>query len=288
VPGVADPPPITHPATRVNAIAHRSIFVPVMTGLVVAAWAALWLWSVSPYASYVRHGNWLDLGPAAVLCRALPGGDVVVPAMLHASGWLLMIVAMMLPTTLPLLEKFRRMTSGRGDAGVLLALVVAGYVGVWFAFGLAAHALDRLLLDATPDSPWLVANGWIVGAAVIGGAGLFQFTALKRRCLDQCRTPLSFVMQHWRGGHERRSALALGLHHGAFCLGCCWALMLLMFVVGTGSIGWMLALGAAMAVEKNMPWGKRISTPLGIALLAVAAVTVAVHVVPAWSTAGGA
>jgi predicted metal-binding membrane protein len=264
-----------------NAVAHRSIFLPVMTGLVVAAWAALALWSVSPFAFYVRHGNWLDLGPAAVLCRAVPGGDVVVPAVLHATGWLLMIVAMMLPTTLPLLEKFRRMTQGRGDAASLLALVVAGYVGVWFAFGLVAHALDRLLLDATPASPWLVANGWIVGAAVIAGAGAFQFTELKRRCLEKCRTPLSFVMQHWRGGHERRSALALGLHHGAFCLGCCWALMLLMFVVGTGSIGWMLALGAAMAVEKNAMWGRRISAPLGIALLAVAAATVAVNAVAA-------
>jgi predicted metal-binding membrane protein len=260
-----------------TAVAHPRIFLPVMSGLVACAWAALWLWSASPYAFYISHGNWLDLGPATFLCRAIPAGDVVVPAVLHATGWLLMIVAMMLPTTFPLLEKFRLMTRARDDRSQLLALLVAGYVGIWFVFGLVAHGLDRALLAAAARSPLLVANGWIVGATVIAGAGAFQFTSLKYRCLDKCRTPLSFLMQHWSGRAAHREALALGVHHGAFCIGCCWALMLLMFVVGTGSIGWMLALGAVMAIEKNAPWGRRIGKPLGVALLGVAAATVALN-----------
>src|SRR5262249_4205954 len=93
----------------------------------------------------------------------------------------------------------------------------------------------------------------------------------------RCRTPLSFITQHWRGRAEGRRAFLLGAHHGLFCVGCCWALMLLMFVVGTGSIAWMLVLGTLMAIEKNVTWGKRISIPLGIVLLACSAAIVADH-----------
>jgi predicted metal-binding membrane protein len=86
-----------------------------------------------------------------------------------------------------------------------------------------------------------------------------------------------FVAEHWHGHNERRDSFLLGVRHGAFCVGCCWALMLLMFALGTGSIGWMLALGAAMAVEKNLPWGRRIGKPLGLALVAWSGVMVAQH-----------
>ncbi len=257
-----------------SAAARCSVFLPVLGALVLCTWFALWAWSVSPYAFYLQHGNWLDPSRAAFLCRVIPGGDVVAAAVFHTAGWLLMTVAMMLPTTLPLLDQFRRMVSRRPDAALLLNLTIAGYLGIWIAFGLVAHGLDRLLLDAVTDTPWLAANGWMVGAAVIAGAGLFQFSDLKYRCLEKCRTPLSFIMEHWTGRAHRRQALLLGVHHGAFCVGCCWALMLLMFVVGTGSIGWMLAIGAVMAIEKNMPWGKRLSAPLGAMLLALAAAVV--------------
>ena len=89
---------------------------------------------------------------------------------------------------------------------------------------------------------WLVRHGWLVGAVVLAGAGAFQFSALKYRCLDRCRTPFAFVDPHWRGVSARPRRLALGLSHGLFCVGCCWALMLLMFVVGMGNLGWMLVL----------------------------------------------
>jgi predicted metal-binding membrane protein len=256
------------------AARHRSFFLPVLSGLIALTWVALWVWSRSPYGRYLEHGNWFDAGLGALLCRTIPAGEVIVPALIHATGWVMMITAMMLPTTLPLLEQFRRLTAGRADHRVLVALVIAGYLGVWMAFGLVAHGLDLVVLDLFERMPRLALNGWVLGAAVIGTAGLFQFSSLKYRCLDKCRTPLSFVIQHWRGRAPRRNALLLGIHHGAFCVGCCWALMLLMFVVGTGSIGWMLALGAIMAIEKNMPWGRRLSAPLGFALLTWAAVTV--------------
>jgi predicted metal-binding membrane protein len=114
---------------------------------------------------------------------------------------------------------------------------------------------------------WLETHAWLIGAIIFGMAGIYQFTPLKYYCLDKCRAPVSFLMLHWQGRRDRTHALRLGVHHGLFCLGCCWSLMLLMFTVGMGNLGWMLLLGAVMAVEKNLPWGRRLSAPLGIVLL---------------------
>ena len=105
----------------------------------------------------------------------------------------------------------------------------------------------------------------MVGAGVLAAAGLFQWSALKYRCLDQCRSPFGFVSSRWHGRSPAREAFRIGVDHGLFCVGCCWALMLMMFVVGTGSIGWMLALAAVMAAEKNLSWGRRLATPVGVA-----------------------
>jgi predicted metal-binding membrane protein len=256
---------------RPPADARRAAFLALMVGLVGSAWLTLWLWSASPYGRYLEHGRWTDTGMLASLCRALPGGDVVVPALLYAAGWVLMIAAMMLPTTLPILDMFRRMTAGRADRNRLVGLVVIGYLAVWLGFGLVAHALDWLLHAVGEQSPWLALHGWVVGVVVLAGAGAFQFSALKYRCLDKCHTPFGFIAERWRGQAPAREALRLGLDHGAFCVGCCWALMLLMFVVGAGSIGWMLALAAVMAAEKSLPGGRRLRTPLGLGLIAWAA-----------------
>lgn len=193
------------------------------------------------------------------------------PAAVYAAAWVLMIAAMMLPSTLPVLRVFRRLVAGRANAGNLAALVLAGYLAAWFGFGLAAHALDSLLHAAAQRSGWLLAHGWVLGAAVIAGAGLFQFSALKYRCLERCHTPTGFVLERWQGRSAARESWRIGWDHGLFCVGCCWALMLLMFVVGMGSLGWMLLLALAMAAEKNLPWGRRLSAPLGWALLAWAA-----------------
>lgn len=252
---------------ELHAIDQRALFRALMACLVASAWLTLWAWSVSPYARYLDHGRWTDIGIAGQICRAIPAGDIVVPALLYASGWLAMIAAMMLPTTLPLLEIFRRVTAGRPDAARLVVLVICGYLCAWLGFGLAAHAADWLLHAGVAKVPWLAANGWAIGAAVLCAAGLFQFSALKYRCLDKCRTPFGFVVERWRGKSPAGEAWRLGISHGIFCVGCCWALMLLMFVVGSASLGWMLALSAVMAAEKNLPGGHRISAPLGIALM---------------------
>ena len=251
--------------------AHSRALVLLLAALAALAWAVLWWWSASPFSRYVSHGGWTDLPGIAALCRALPEGSIVVPATLHALAWVLMIAAMMLPTTYPLLALFRRIVAGRPDAGVLMALVVAGFFVPWLAFGLAAHAVDTLLVSAATRAPGMAAYGWAFGAVVLAGAGAFQWSALKYRCLEECHSPFSFISARWHGRLPRREAWRLGFDHGLFCVGCCWALMLVMFVVGTASIGWMLALAVAMAAEKNLPWGRRLRAPLGAGLLVAAA-----------------
>ena len=247
--------------------ARRNYFLPIMGSLIVFAWLALWVWEQSPYGRYLDHGLWTQYGLASSICRAIPGGEVVVPAVLYIGGWILMTAAMMLPTTLPLLEIFRRLTVRRNDQPILLSLVIVGYLLTWGMFGVVAHGASSVILAMVQGSVWLTFNGWLLGAIILFVAGAFQFSALKYRCLDKCRSPMMFVTQHWRGDRERRRSFLLGIHHGIYCVGCCWALMLLMFVVGTGSVGWMLMLGAVMALEKNMPWGHRMSAPLGVVLL---------------------
>jgi len=249
--------------------------VPVLVALVVLAWLALWAWAGTPYGRYMDHGDWTASGPIAALCRSIPAGHVIVPAVLYGAAWILMTLAMMLPTTLPLFTAFDRLAGQRPDHTRLLTLLGLGYLAVWGAFGLLAHALHAALLAWVASVPVLFLNGWMIGAAIIAGAGAFQFSSLKHRCLEKCRTPLSFVMEHWRGRAQAWQAFLLGAHHGLFCVGCCWALMLLMFAVGAGSLGWMLVLAVVMALEKNLPWGRRLSAPVGVALLGWAAALVA-------------
>src|SRR5215204_1864843 len=184
------------------------------------------------------------------------------------AGWTLMVVAMMLPTSLPLVTLFRTLVRGRPDRTWLTVLLIAGYLVVWTLFGVLVYSGDWILHGAVEQSMWLEANVVpFIGAGTLIMAGLYQFTPLKYKCLDKCRSPLSFITEHWRGSHERSQSFLLGAHHGLFCVGCCWSLMLLMFAVGLGSLGWMLVVGTVMAVEKNMPWGRKISTPLGVLLL---------------------
>jgi predicted metal-binding membrane protein len=261
----------------VKPLAHRDLFLPTLLGLITLAWVTLWLWERSPYGRYLGHG---ELGHLHLAHGLDP---ILLQALLYVAGWTLMTAAMMLPSTLPLIETFRRMTRERADRTRLAALLILGYLGVWLGFGIVAHAADLLLHQAVHHFAWLEDNAWLFGAGPLIAAGAFQFTQLKYRCLEQCRAPVSFVLQHWRGGDTRKQALKLGAHHGAYCVGCCWALMLLMFAVGTGSVGWMLVLGAIMAIEKNVSWGRKMSAPLGIVLLAWGALIVLDH---SWSWQG--
>jgi predicted metal-binding membrane protein len=261
-----------------RALDRRDAWLPVIGGLIALAWLALAVWEESPYGRYLHHGEWLQSGIVAQICRTLPASSVLLPGLFYVTGWVLMTVAMMLPTTVPLLAIFARMTAGRVDRGLLLLLVIVGYLSIWIAFGLVAHAADMGLHTIVADNAFLSFNGWVIGVIVLMIAGIFQFSRVKYHCLDKCRTPFSFINERWRGHAERRQSFLLGVHHGLFCVGCCWAIMLLMFLVGMGSVGWMLGIGAVMAIEKNVTWGRRLSVPLGVILLLVSAAILVMNI----------
>jgi predicted metal-binding membrane protein len=239
----------------------QAILGGLLVALAASAWLALAVWGASPYGRYLHHEG--GVGP-------LP-----LEATLFAAGWVLMIVAMMLPSSVPLVVTFGMLVRRRRRPGLLVVLLLLGYLTVWGAFGLAAWMLDRGIHAAVAALPWLAAHPQLIMGATLLGAGLWQFSPLRDRCLDECRSPLGFVMNRWRGVSERREAVAMGIAHGAFCVGCCWSLMLVMFGVGLANVAAMLALGALTAVEKNLPSGRRLTHPLGVILVLAAVYAVA-------------
>jgi predicted metal-binding membrane protein len=150
----------------------------------------------------------------------------------------------------------------------LLGLLGLGYLGVWAYFGLLAYLGDGLVHLAVAQVPFLANASNGIAAAILLVAGVYQFTPLKSLCLEKCRSPLSFLISGWSGRRPSRDALRLGIRHGLFCVGCCWTLMLLMFAVGGANLAWMLGLGAVMAAERVTRWGRRLTRPLGVALIA--------------------
>ncbi len=235
----------------------RAILAGLLVTLAAAAWTALWVWEGSPGGHHLGH-------------ESAGGLPVAVEAALFTGGWILMIVAMMLPSSVPLVVTFGALVGRRRRPALLVALLLVGYLLVWGAFGLAAWLADRGVHAAVDALPFLAAHPQLIVATTLLAAGLWQFSPLRDRCLDACRSPLGFVINRWRGTSERREALAMGIAHGAFCVGCCWSLMLVMFGVGLGSLSAMFVLGGLTAIEKNLPWGRRLTRPLGVALMLAA------------------
>ena len=189
-----------------------------------------------------------------------------------------MIAAMMLPTTYPVLGIFRVMTRSRADARRLLFLILAGFFCAWFVFGLIAHALDGAVAWLGGRDPWLAEQGWVAGVAVLASAACSSSAPSSTAASINAARRWHSSPRAGTGGRRRARRSRIGIDHGVFCVGCCWALMLCMFVVGTGSLGWMLALGALMATEKNLPGGARLRLPIGLGLLVAAAVILVAHV----------
>ena len=169
--------------------------------------------------------------------------------------WVTMMAAMMLPSVSPMVLLFARVSreqARRGQAVLVPTwLFVAGYLAVWTVAGLAAYGIYRAFVSAGTDwLAWDRAGPYVTGAALLA-AGLYQLTPLKDVCLRHCRSPLHFLLHGWRPG--RIGAVRMGMEHGAYCLGCCWGLMLALFALGVMSLFWMAVVGAVILVEKLAP-----------------------------------
>jgi predicted metal-binding membrane protein len=184
-----------------------------------------------------------------------------------------MMISMMLPSAAPMLLLFARVNRKDKAAGAPLApttLFAAGYLLAWGGFSAVATALQWSLGSARLLSPMLVATDHWLGVGILVAAGLWQLTPFKARCLRHCRTPLGFLVGNWHAG--RLGALRMGLEHGAFCLGCCWFLMVLLFFGGVMNLYWIVGLAIFVLLEKTVPLGHWFGRMAGMALVAWGAV----------------
>ncbi len=190
----------------------------------------------------------------------------------YLTVWVVMMAAMMFPSVAPTVLMYDRLREGhrargRGAAPDATALFVAGYLLVWTLAGLGAYAVFELVRDIDP--PFLAWDeaGRYVTAGVIVAAAIYQVTPLKQACLVKCRSPMMFLAERWR--HGRLGGLELGARHGAWCLGCCWALMAALFAVGVMSLGWMALIAAFIAAEKLLPWPVAARRTVAVLLLLI-------------------
>lgn len=189
-------------------------------------------------------------------------------AALMVAMWWVMMVAMMLPSAAPMILLFAHVHRQKPDQtspAVPVGIFVLGYLVVWALFSVLATGLQWLLQQSELISPMLNSTSQLLGGGLLIAAGLYQLTPLKQACLKHCRTPFSFVMQHWRQGNA--GAFVMGLEHGAFCLGCCWILMALLFVGGVMNLYWIAGLALFVLLEKTIPRGHRVGMATGILLV---------------------
>jgi predicted metal-binding membrane protein len=196
----------------------------------------------------------------------------------YVGTWVVMMAAMMFPSVAPTVTVFASLQRGRRAKGIAapagaLASFVAGYLLTWTAAGLVGYGLLKAgrALDGGALA-WDRGGRW-AAVGVLAAAALYEFTPLKDACLTRCRGPLGFFMESWREG--RLGALRMGLAHGGWCVGCCWALMAALFALGAMSIPWMIVIAALIAAEKLLPW--RAVATYGVAtVLVVLALGVAI------------
>jgi predicted metal-binding membrane protein len=206
--------------------------------------------------------------------------------------WVVMMAAMMFPSIAPMVVMHARIQEGRRERGQGVAvgstaLFVGGYLVVWTLAGLLSFGIYKLGRAATGDAfSWDSAGQYLAGGILLLAA-VYQLTPLKDVCLRRCRSPLSFLMNHWRPG--RLGALRMGVLHGGWCVGCCWALMGALFALGVMSIGWMALIAGLIALEKLLPWKAVANRGIAVLLLVLAiAVTFAPSSVPGLTVPGSA
>jgi predicted metal-binding membrane protein len=244
-----------------SALTHeRWVLATLLVGVPLACWAWIVVMADDMYGTMRGAAAWMMTSTWDV--RHL---------LLLWAMWAVMMTAMMLPSAAPLLLTYAAALRGRGEpgAGRQFYAMAAGYVLAWAGFSVVATVLQRALASALLLTPMMEPDTPIAAAVILAIAALYQLTPLKRACLRVCRSPLAYLLQHWRPGTA--GAFGLGLDHGLYCLGCCWALMLLLFAGGVMNLAVIIALTLWVLIEKLAPFGDWTARIGGVALLALAA-----------------
>jgi predicted metal-binding membrane protein len=236
----------------------------VVIGALIAVIVLSWAWIVLG----------AGMGMSAIDMTTMPRDMVMAPAVwtagyaaLMVSMWWVMMVAMMLPSASPMLLIFARISrkeQARNRPYVSASVFAAGYLCVWAAFSLLAALVQWGLERVGLLSGMMATTSTWLGAAILIAAGLWQLTPVKHACLRQCRSPVGFLSAHWRDG--RAGAFRMGLEHGAFCLGCCWFLMALLFFGGVMNLYWIGGIAAYVLLEKLLPMGHWLGYAVGVVL----------------------
>jgi predicted metal-binding membrane protein len=221
---------------------------------------------------------WLYLWHARAAMGPMDMGDMPMEGMAHALGtstlalnfvmWTVMMVGMMLPGAAPTILLYGGLVRKNGERGTVLPAVwvfTSGYLAVWTGFSVAATVLQAALGEALLLTPTMESSSRGLSAAILFAAGIYQWLPVKEVCLHKCRHPLEFFMTRWRSGTG--GAFRMGAEHGAYCVGCCWVLMLLLFVAGVMNLVWVAAIAAFVLVEKLLPAGRFATSFAGVGLV---------------------
>jgi predicted metal-binding membrane protein len=254
------PSPVPAPSRRDRALIASCIVL--ITGL---AWA--YLVHLNRHLSSINDGT-LMASMGMVMNQPWGASDLLLTFVM----WSVMMVAMMAMSALPVLLLFAGMRAQRVHPGVAPAVSSfgLGYLVVWLAFSACATAAQWALHERALLSPTMATSCTLVAGITLIMAGAYQLTPLKTGCLARCQSPLGFLMSNWRDGSS--GAFLMGFRHGIFCLGCCWALMTLLFVVGVMNLAWVGFLTLFILTEKIFPTGDRVSRVGGAILIGLGAV----------------
>ena len=293
--------PVTPQLARTRAPGARTLVLAVL-GVATAAWL-LMAWLTVRDGAGDPHGHsiaGITAGNLAADSPSIPTGHVhgtsrptgepspigrgpaLGPFALLVAGWVLMVVAMMLPPALPMLDLLRRLVARQRHRRALVALAVFCFVAVWTAAAALLVAASAGLQARSGQRGWPDRGPVVATGLVLVGAGLYQFSPLKNACLRACRSPRAFAVGFWQG--RRSPAIEVGaitLAYAVSCIGCCWALMAVCFAVGTAAaLPVMVLLAAVMAAERLATWGQRLVRPVGVAAAALG-LALAVGLLPA-------
>jgi predicted metal-binding membrane protein len=243
---------VASPAART---APRRASTATLAAVVLAVALACWIVAL-------RQMRGMDMGP----------GTNLGSFSFFLGVWVTMMAAMMLPSALPMVLLFDRVSRERRAAGMgapATGLFVLSYLLVWTGYGVGAYLVYRGIRSAGLGFLSWDRHGPLVAGGAIAAAGLYELTPLKSLCLRHCRSPLHFVLGGWKPG--ARGAVAMGVQHGGYCVGCCWGLMVVLFAVGVMSVAWMAVVAAVIFAQKVLPLGERSRLVLPLVLVGLGA-----------------